>query len=104
MHRERERNMPLRPRCMSGDTRRLREPVARPTGHSASGFTRAVRGVQPVAGGVYADLTLVLSGRFRRALAESAKPERRLGIKKVLAKLFSRKDLPSAEAVSLADE
>jgi len=53
---------------------------------------------------VYADLTLVLSGRFRRALAESAKPERRLGIKKVLAKLFSRKDLPSAEAVSLADE
>jgi len=44
---------------------------------------------------VYAGPILVLSGRFRRGLAESAEAARRLGVKKVLPKPFSRKELLS---------
>ena len=42
---------------------------------------------------VYAAPILVLSGRFRRGLAGSAEAARRLGVKKVLPKPFTRKEL-----------
>jgi len=45
---------------------------------------------------VYAGPILVLSGRFRRGLAGSAEAARRLGVKKVLPKPFTRKELLSA--------
>jgi DNA-binding response OmpR family regulator len=45
---------------------------------------------------VYAAPILVLSGRFRRGLAGSAEAARRLGVKKVLPKPFTRKELLSA--------
>ena len=45
---------------------------------------------------VYAAPILVLSGRFRRGLAESAEAARRLGVKKVLPKPFTREELLSA--------
>jgi DNA-binding response OmpR family regulator len=44
----------------------------------------------------YAAPILVLSGRFRRSLAGSAEAARRLGVKKVLPKPFTRKELLSA--------
>src|SRR5258706_15073296 len=50
---------------------------------------------------VYAAPILVLSGRFRRGLAESAEAARRLGVKKVLSKPFSRKELLFALRESL---
>ena len=50
---------------------------------------------------VYAAPILVLSGRFRRGLAESAEAARRLGVRKVLPKPFSRKELLSAVHESL---
>jgi DNA-binding response OmpR family regulator len=53
---------------------------------------------------VYAAPILVLSGRFRRGLAESAEAARRLGVKKVLPKPFTRQELLSAVAASLAEE
>jgi DNA-binding response OmpR family regulator len=45
---------------------------------------------------VYAGPILALSGRFRRGLAGSAEAARRLGVKKVLPKPFTRKELLSA--------
>jgi len=45
---------------------------------------------------VYAAPILVLSGRFRRGLAGSVETARRLGVKKVLPKPFTRKELLSA--------
>ena len=45
---------------------------------------------------VYAAPILVLSGRFRRGLAASAEAARRLGVKRVLPKPFSREELLSA--------
>jgi DNA-binding response OmpR family regulator len=45
---------------------------------------------------VYAAPILVLSGRFRRGLAGSTEAARRLGVKKVLPKPFTRKELLSA--------
>jgi DNA-binding response OmpR family regulator len=45
---------------------------------------------------VYAAPILVLSGRFRRGLAASAEAARRLGVRKVLPKPFSRGELLSA--------
>src|SRR5712671_1900161 len=50
---------------------------------------------------VYAAPILVLSGRFRRGLAESAEAARRLGVKKVLPKPFTRKELLSTVRDSL---
>jgi DNA-binding response OmpR family regulator len=44
----------------------------------------------------YAAPILVLSARFRRGLAGSAEAARRLGVKKVLPKPFTRKELLSA--------
>jgi DNA-binding response OmpR family regulator len=54
--------------------------------------------------GVYAAPILALSGRFRRGLAGSAEAARRLGVRKVLPKPFTRKELLSAVAASLEDE
>jgi DNA-binding response OmpR family regulator len=45
---------------------------------------------------VYAAPVLVLSGRFRRGLGGSAEAARRLGVRKVLPKPFTRKELLSA--------
>ncbi len=45
---------------------------------------------------VYAAPILVLSARFRRGLAGSAEAARRLGVKKVLPKPFTRKELLAA--------
>jgi DNA-binding response OmpR family regulator len=53
---------------------------------------------------VYAAPILVLSGRFRRGLAGSAEAARRLGVKKVLPKPFTRKELLSAVATSLGED
>lgn len=50
---------------------------------------------------VYAAPILVLSARFRRGLAGSAEAARRLGVKKVLPKPFTRKELLSAARESL---
>lgn len=52
---------------------------------------------------VYAAPILVLSGRFTRGLAGSAEAARRLGVKKVLPKPFTRKELLSAVAASLEE-
>jgi len=53
---------------------------------------------------MYAAPILVLSGRFRRGLAGSAEAARRLGVKKVLPKPFTRKELLAAVTASLEDE
>ena len=53
---------------------------------------------------VYAAPILLLSGRFRRGLAGSAEAARRLGVKRVLPKPFTRDELLSAVAASLDDE
>jgi DNA-binding response OmpR family regulator len=53
---------------------------------------------------VYAAPILALSGRFRRGLAGSAEAARRLGVKKVLPKPFTRKELLTAVAAALEDE
>jgi DNA-binding response OmpR family regulator len=50
---------------------------------------------------VYAAPILVLSGRFRRGLGGSKETARRLGVRKVLPKPFTRKELLSAVAESL---
>jgi DNA-binding response OmpR family regulator len=44
----------------------------------------------------YAAPILILSARFRRGLAGSAEAARRLGVKKVLPKPFTRKEFLSA--------
>ena len=49
----------------------------------------------------YAAPVLLLSARFRRGLAGSAEAARRLGVKKVLPKPFTRKELLSAVRESL---
>jgi DNA-binding response OmpR family regulator len=50
----------------------------------------------------YAAPILVLSARFRRGLAGSAEAARRLGVKKVLPKPFTRKELLAAVRESVA--
>jgi DNA-binding response OmpR family regulator len=52
---------------------------------------------------VYAAPILVLSGRFRRGLAGSAEAARRFGVKKVLPKPFTRKELLAAVEEALED-
>jgi len=46
--------------------------------------------------GVYAAPILAVSARFRRGLAGSSEAARRLGVKKVLPKPFTRKELLAA--------
>lgn len=53
---------------------------------------------------VYAAPILVLSGRFRRGLAGSVEAARRLGVKRVLPKPFTRKELLAAVIASIAEE
>jgi DNA-binding response OmpR family regulator len=50
---------------------------------------------------VYAAPILILSGRFRRGLAGSTEAARRLGVKKVLPKPFTRRELLSAVRESI---
>jgi DNA-binding response OmpR family regulator len=50
---------------------------------------------------VYARPILILSGRFRRGLAGSTEAARRLGVKKVLPKPFTRKELLCAVRESI---
>ncbi len=50
---------------------------------------------------VYAAPILVLSGRFRRGLAGSAEAARRFGVKRVLPKPFTRRELLSAVRESI---
>ena len=61
--------------------------VAEP--QSAEGLIRLLRGV-------YAAPILALSARFRRGLAGSVEAARRLGVKKVLPKPFTRNELLAA--------
>ena len=49
----------------------------------------------------YAAPILILSARFRRGLAGSAEAARRLGVKKVLPKPFTRKELLAAVCESV---
>ena len=51
----------------------------------------------------YAAPILVISARFRRGLAGSAEAARRLGVKKVLPKPFTREELLAAVRESVAD-
>jgi DNA-binding response OmpR family regulator len=67
-----------------------------PSPHRAQALIQSLR--------VYAAPILVLSGRFRRGLAGSAEAARRLGVKKLLPKPFTRKELLSAVAASLEEE
>src|SRR5438876_8887957 len=64
---------------------------------SPQGAQPLIRSLQAV----YAAPILVLSARFRRGLAGSAEAARRLGVKKVLPKPFTRKELLSAVRESL---
>jgi CheY-like chemotaxis protein len=50
---------------------------------------------------VYAAPILLMSGRFRRGLAGSAEAARRLGVRRVLPKPFTREELLSAVAAAL---
>jgi DNA-binding response OmpR family regulator len=62
------------------------------------------RGTQPLIEAlrqVYAAPILVLSGRFRRGLEGSAEAARRLGVRKVLPKPFTREELLAAIDESL---
>ena len=64
------------------------------------------RGAQPIIEAlraVYAAPILVLSGRFRRGLGTSDEAARRLGVRKVLPKPFTRKELLSAVREALED-
>jgi DNA-binding response OmpR family regulator len=51
----------------------------------------------------YAAPILVISARFRRGLAGSAEAARRLGVKKVLPKPFTREELLAAVRESVED-
>jgi DNA-binding response OmpR family regulator len=59
---------------------------------SPNGAQRTIEGLQAV----YAAPILVLSGRFRRGLGASAEAAHRLGVRKVLPKPFTRRELLSA--------
>jgi DNA-binding response OmpR family regulator len=69
-----------------------------PSPRGAQGLIRSLQAVYAAAP------ILVLSGRFRRGLAGSAEAARRLGVKKVLPKPFTRKELLSAVDASLEDD
>lgn len=66
-----------------------------PSPHGAQPMIEALRAL-------YAAPIMVLSGRFRRGLGESAEAARRLGVIKVLPKPFSREELLSAVGEALA--
>lgn len=65
---------------------------------SPQGAERRIRSLEAR----YAAPILVLSARFRRGLAGSAEAARRLGVKRVLPKPFTREELLSAVRESLA--
>jgi DNA-binding response OmpR family regulator len=65
-----------------------------PNPQSAERFLRSLR--------EYAAPILVLSARFRRGLAGSSDAARRLGVKKVLPKPFTRRELLAAVRESVA--
>ena len=54
--------------------------------------------------GVYAVPIVVLSARFRRGLGASAEAARRLGVRTVLPKPFTREELLAAVAASIPEE
>jgi CheY-like chemotaxis protein len=60
-----------------------------PSPHAAQPMIEALQAM-------YAAPIMVLSGRFRRGLGESAEAARRLGVIKVLPKPFTREELLSA--------
>jgi DNA-binding response OmpR family regulator len=67
----------------------------------------APRGAEPLIQtlkAVYAAPVLLLSARFRYGLAGSADTARRLGVRKVLPKPFTRKELLAAVEASLEEE
>ena len=66
-----------------------------PEPRSAEALIRSLRG--------YAAPVLVLSARFRRGLAGSVEAARRLGVKKVLPKPFTREELLAAVRESVED-
>ena len=64
------------------------------------------RGAQPLIDAlraVYAAPMLILSARFRRGLEGSAEAARRLGVRKVLPKPFTREEFLSAVRESVED-
>ena len=66
-----------------------------PEPHSADGLICSLKGM-------YAAPILALSARFRRGLAGSAEAARRLGVKKVLPKPFTRNELLAAVREAIA--
>jgi DNA-binding response OmpR family regulator len=64
-----------------------------PDPRSAEALIRSLR--------AYAAPILALSARFRRGLAESTEAARRLGVKRVLPKPFTRKELLAAVRESI---
>ena len=73
----------------TGDIKPALVIVDCPEPQSASALIRSVNGE-------YAAPILALSARFRRGLAGSVEAARRLGVKKVLPKPFTRKELLAA--------
>ena len=82
--------------CASGDEAPCLVIANVPSPRGAEALIQSLR--------VYAAPIIVLSGRFRRGLAGSAEAARRLGVKKVLPKPFTRKELLSAVAAALEEE
>src|SRR5258708_36691531 len=57
---------------------------------------RVAQQLFPLSGKYAAPILIIVSGRFRRGLARSAEPAHRLGVRRVLPKPFTRKELLSA--------
>ncbi len=72
----------------AGDTKPLLVIADVPEPQAADALVRSLR--------AYAAPILVISARFRRGLAGSVEAARRLGVKKVLPKPFTRKELLAA--------
>src|SRR5205823_9304458 len=72
----------------SADTKPVLVIADLPEPQAAEGLIRSLR--------AYAAPILVVSARFRRGLAGSVEAARRLGVKKVLPKPFTRKELLAA--------
>jgi DNA-binding response OmpR family regulator len=89
--------LPRQPPTSDGATKKLPSLVIAdmPRPQDGEPLIRSLRAV-------YAAPILVLSARFRRGLAGSAEAARRLGVKKVLPKPFTRKELLAAVRDSVA--
>lgn len=92
----------------------LGEAGYRIAGHMAPGETEPAlviadvpdpRAAEPLIASLreYAAPILIISARFRRGLAGSAEAARRLGVKKVLPKPFTREELLAAVRESVED-